>query len=84
MIAPLKATNVYDQFIEYLAQHVSPDEILAFKASDKEQARLEELTEKNKAGTLTTDEATELEQMLDFNRLMTLLKTRAYVALKQK
>jgi hypothetical protein len=74
----------YDQFLGYPAEKVSPEDILAFHASPEDQKRLEELTDKNKAGTLPSAENDELEDMLAFNRLMTLLKTRAYVALKHK
>jgi hypothetical protein len=80
----LVQTSAYDQFLEYLAAKVSPEDILNFHASAKEQARLEELTEKNKSDTLTLSERNELDEMLAFNRLMTLLKTRAYAALRAK
>ena len=79
----LKTSTAYDQFLEYLAQKVTPDDILAFQAPQEQQERLNELTEKNKSDTLTPEERTELDEMLAFNRLITLLKTRAYIALKQ-
>ncbi len=83
-MAFLKTSSAYDQFLGYLAEKVSPEDILAFHASPEDQERLNDLTDKNKAGTLTSAERDELENMLSFNRLMTLLKTRAYVALKHK
>jgi hypothetical protein len=78
-----QVANAYEQFLEYLASKVSPADILAFQASDDEQKRLRILTEKNKAGDLSADEAQELEELLAFNRFMTLLKTKAYISLKQ-
>jgi hypothetical protein len=77
-------TSAYDQFLEYLAAKVSPEDILSFQDSAQEQGRLEELTEKNKADTLTPAERNELDEILAFNRLMTFLKTKAYAALKAK
>jgi hypothetical protein len=74
--------SVYDEFLEYLAQRATPEEILAFKASETAQERADELTESNKAGTLTAEESAELEQMLRFNRLVSMLKARAMKALK--
>jgi hypothetical protein len=79
-MALFKTFNAYDQFLEYLATKVTPADILAFQASPQEQERLNILTEKNKSSVLTADESAELDEMLAFNRLMTLLKTRAYVA----
>ena len=77
------SVSVYDEFLEYLAQRAAPEEILAFKASEKAQERADELTERNKAGTLTAEETAELEQMLRFNRLVSMLKARAIKALKK-
>ena len=81
-MAVLDVVSVYDEFLEYLASKATPEEILAFRASEMAQQRADELTERNKAGTLTTEEAVELEQMLRFNRLVTMLKTKAVKALK--
>lgn len=76
----LNVVDVYDEFLEYLAQRATPEEILAFKASPAAQARADELAEKNSAGSLTPHEADELAQMLRFNRLVSMLKTRAIKA----
>jgi len=75
--------SVYDEFLDYLAQQTAPEQILAFKASESAQQRADELTERNKAGTLTAAEAHELDQMLHFNRLVAKLKARAMKTLKQ-
>jgi uncharacterized protein YciU (UPF0263 family) len=76
-------TNAYEHFLEYLASKVSPKDVLAFQAPKDEQERLQLLTEKNKTDELSPTEAIELEELLAFNRFMSLLKTKAYIALKQ-
>jgi hypothetical protein len=81
-MAVFDVVSVYDEFLEYLATKATPKEILAFKASDSAQRRADELTERNKEGTLAADEVVELEQMLRFNRLVTALKTKAVKSLK--
>jgi len=68
---------VYRELIEYLADHVSPEDILEFHVSDAEQERADELTEHNKEGHLTSDEARELAQMLEFDELLSHLKVQA-------
>lgn len=72
---------VYDDLLDYLIEKASPQEILAFKASAMAEQRAEELLEKNSAGTLTLDETAELQQMLQVDRLMSVLKARALEAI---
>ncbi len=82
-MAATDIVSVYDEFLEYLAQKASPDEILAFKASPSAQLRADELTDRNKEGILSEQERVELEQMLHFNRLVSRLKAKAVRALNQ-
>lgn len=73
-------TPVYDELLEYLVKKVTPDEILAFQVSEAAQQRAEELTRRNNAGTLTPEETVELEQMLQFDGLVSVLKAKALKA----
>ena len=72
---------VYDELLEYLIQKATPEEILAFRLSDAAQERAEYLTERNKSGVLTAEEAIELEQLLEFDQLASLLKAKALQAM---
>jgi len=47
-----------------------------FKFTDELQTRLDELSEKNKAGILTPEEEAELTGMLELDRIFTLLNAR--------
>lgn len=76
-----KMAPAYENFIDYLVAKASPQEILAYQASDEEQIRADELTAKNKAGILSTDEREELQQMLEGNDLVMLMKAKAFKAL---
>ncbi len=73
----------YDSLIDFLVEKATPQEILEYKASEIEQARADELTAKNKAGTLTDEEREELRRMAEVETLVHLLKACALVALKQ-
>jgi uncharacterized protein YnzC (UPF0291/DUF896 family) len=64
-----------------LFEKMTPEEILAYHASDGEQERAEELAEKNKAGTLTKEEREEWKNMLRLDALVASLKARALEAL---
>jgi hypothetical protein len=73
----------YVAFADFLLEKLPPEEILAFKASEAEQEYVRELIERNNAGTLTAEERDEVEQMLQFERMMSVLKARALLALKK-
>ena len=73
----------YDNLLDYLIDKATPQEILAYQASEIEQERADTLTDKNKTGTLTTEERQELNQMMEVDLLVGLLKARAMSALKK-
>jgi hypothetical protein len=75
---------VYDELLDYLVEKAAPEEILAFRASDKAQARAADLLDRNNAGTLTPEESLELQQLLYFDSRISVLKSQAALALKKK
>jgi hypothetical protein len=79
---PLK-TNAYQEVVEYMASHMSPEDILAFKVSDSLQQRIEELLDKNNSGKVSPAEKRELDDIAAFNRLMVVVFARAAAAQKQ-
>lgn len=74
---------VYDELVEYLAQTATPEQILAFKVSNAMQQRADDLLERNNESALTAEEQAELQQMLHFDRMVSLLKARAARLIKQ-
>lgn len=74
----------YTHFLDYLIDKATPEEILAYQASEDEERRASELLEKNNAGTLAPDEQAELEWMLEIDDLVSVLKARALEALHKK
>ncbi len=75
---------IYDDLLDFLVKKATPEEILAFAPSEASQERADELLDKNNAGTLTPAEAAELQQMLQIDRLVSVLKARAIEALSQR
>jgi hypothetical protein len=67
---------VYDDLLDLLAESADAQRVLAFRLSDEKQARLDELLEKNREGTLTDDEGAELDAYERFEHVVRLLKTR--------
>lgn len=58
-------------------------EILDFRLADAAQERAIYLTERNKAGILSTVEAAELEEMLELDLMVSALLAKALKTLKQ-
>ena len=51
------------------------DDLRLFKFTDELQSRLENLLEKNKSGSLTTEEETELDAVGELDRIFTYLNS---------
>ena len=73
-----------DTFADYLLQRLSPQEILDFQVSEEDQEYAHDLIERNNAGTLNAEEETDVQQILQFERMMTVLKSKALLALHGK
>jgi hypothetical protein len=67
---------VYDDLLDVLAESANAERLLAFRLSEPLQARLDILLEKNREGTLTHQEMTELDTYERFEHLVRLLKAR--------
>ena len=75
--------SVHDEFQKFIAQKRSPEEVLAFHPSPTAQLRADELTERNKEGTITEQEKIELEEMLQINQFVSRLKAKATRAINK-
>lgn len=71
------AEKIYDEMIDLFARGGGAGSVLAFRPSAQAQARVVELLERNREGTLTDDERQELERFAELERLMQLVKARA-------
>lgn len=74
---------IYEEFLDYFLDKATPQQIIDFTPSEKAQERAAYLLERNNAGILTPAEALELEQMLYFDRKVSVLKARSMLALKK-
>jgi hypothetical protein len=64
----------WNEVLEFLGKSPEPSEILDFKLSDMAQDRVEELLELNSMGTLTPQEADELDTFVQIDHLFIMLK----------
>ena len=69
--------RAYDEVVGFFARGPSQDEIASFRLSDETVDRVRALLRKNSAGTLTPDEADELDQCTQLDRMLLLIRSRA-------
>ena len=81
-MATIDASAVYDDLLDLLADSAEAERVLAFRLSTVKQARLDALLDKNRDGTLTAEEAAELDAYERFEHLVRLLKARVLQKLR--
>ncbi len=69
--------HVYDEVVSFFASGPDRDAIADFRLSSEAVERVQVLLLKQSAGTLTPDEAEELDQCVQLDRLVTLIRSRA-------
>ena len=67
---------LYDELVDLLAENVDAERLGSFRLSPGKQARLDDLLARNRLGTLTRDEAAELDAFERVEHLVRLLKAR--------
>jgi hypothetical protein len=70
-------TTLLDEVLDFLASTPTPEQIIAFRPSDRMQARVRELLERNRNGLLSSEESAELDEISRLNHFVSMLKIRA-------
>ena len=66
-----------DVVTDFLASAPTADELIAYRLPDDLQARAHALLDKNREGTLTPAERDEMEEVLQIDHLIALIKAKA-------
>ena len=74
--------SIQDEVLGFLLLSPTPQQIIAFHASDAAQQRLRYLLDANREGTLSDAERGELEEASQINHFVTRLKAKAHQTLK--
>lgn len=72
-----------EQIADFFARSPSAEEIAAFHLAEETQAYIRELLYKNSAGTLSPDEAQELDELVMLGRIVNLIRSRVPLASKR-
>ncbi len=76
--------TIYDEAMDLLAGGYTPEQLIAFKASDEASRRFEELIAKEKSEGLLPEETAELDRVMEMERVLSRAKAQARVMLKAK
>lgn len=74
---PTVPNEIYQYVLEFLISQPSPEAVWEFGPMPEMQERVSHLLEKNRADTLTANEAKELDEYARINHLITMIKARA-------
>jgi Holliday junction resolvase len=66
-----------EEVFDFFASRPDAEEIIAYRPCEKSVERLRQLLEKNRDGSLTSDEETELETLEALNDFFAIVKARA-------
>lgn len=76
----MAASAIFDEIVDFIAAQ-NPEQVLAFKASEKASQRYELLVQKEKTEGLTAAEKEELENYEILERIMRRAKAKARILL---
>ncbi len=83
-MATIQNVNITDEVLSFLVSAPTPEQIIAFHASETAQERLRLLLDGNRNGTLTERERAELDEMSQIDHFFTLIKARAMKVLEDR
>jgi hypothetical protein len=80
-LAPPSAV-LFDEILDFLTSQRTPEQIVAFQPPEALQQQLSALLDRNRQGSLTPEEQSELDEFLRMNRFMSRLRSLARKKLK--
>jgi len=69
--------RAYEEVVDFIAAGTSSREVISFRPSEEAKARVANLVAREKAGSLSEEERSELEHYLQLEHIMRLAKARA-------
>jgi hypothetical protein len=73
----MSVAKSYEEIIDFIAAGTTPEAVVAFRPSDSVQQRVSELIERSRAGAISAEEQSELEDYLQLEHIMIMAKAQA-------
>ena len=67
----------YFEIIEFIASGTTPDAVVHFRPSSEAQQRVAELIERERDGSLSTEEKAELDHFVELEHILRMAKAKA-------
>lgn len=80
----VEITSTNEEIYEFLLSQPTLEQVIAHHASPQAQARMSYLLEMNRNGTLSREERDELDEAIELEEFLGVLKAKAYVKLMKK
>jgi len=74
--------KAYAEMVDFISAEISPQKIIDFKASKMLQKQVEDLISKEKKGTLSDEEKSELDHYMFLEHIMIIAKANAHKRLR--
>ena len=75
------AASAEQEIVDFIASGTTPEAIIRFRPSAEASLRLEDLIDREKEGSLSAEEKTELDHCLHLEHLMRMAKAKARLIL---
>lgn len=69
--------NAYAEFIDFIVEGMTPEQIISFKPSEKTQNRVDELLKALKNDVISPDERAELNHHAELENIVRMAKAKA-------
>lgn len=69
--------KAYEEIVEFIARGTTPNNVAAFRPTEKTRERIADLIQREKASGILPEEESELNHYLQLEHLMRLAKARA-------
>lgn len=84
MTTLVKNTKIYDEFLDFIAQGTTSEQLTQFQFSTSTKEQIEDLVYRAKNGELTQEDKKELDELLLIEHLIMITKAKAYQYLKSQ
>jgi len=74
----MSTVRAYEEIVEFIAGGTTPDDIIAYQASDAAKKCVADLIHQEKTSGLSPDEKSELDHYMQLEHIMRLAKARAH------
>ena len=82
MTTTIKTRKIYDEFLDFIAQGITSEELTQFQFSERVKEEIEDLVYRAKNGEIAKEEKQQLDELILIEHFIVMAKAKAYQYLK--